>query len=153
MHLTPLHTLTLYLSKTHCNITFKSRKLSLSCRPSDQTFECISHSWRECWCPVHTNLLYLIILIKSRDEYKLWSSSPCSFLSPPVTSYLLRSNRTLLLSTRVSNTLNLCSFLRRRVQATQHKRADVVYVQFYPFLYRRRWYITKDFFLLDLPFW
>jgi hypothetical protein len=41
------------------------------------------------------------------EEYKLWSSSLCSFLQPPLTSYLFGPN--ILLSTLFSNTLNLCS--------------------------------------------
>jgi hypothetical protein len=46
----------------------------------------------------------LIILIILGEAYKLWSSSLCSFLQPPVTSSLFGPNITLF-----PNTLSLCS--------------------------------------------
>jgi hypothetical protein len=48
-------------------------------------------------CPAYLILLALITLTILGEEYKPCSSSLCSFLQPPVTSYLLGSN--ILLST------------------------------------------------------
>jgi hypothetical protein len=49
----------------------------------------------------------LIIIIILGKQYKLWSSSLCSFLRPPIISSRFGPN--ILLNTVFSNTLSLCS--------------------------------------------
>jgi hypothetical protein len=54
----------------------------------------------------------LIILIILGGVYKLWTSSLCSFLQPPVSASLFGPN--ILLNTLFSNTLSLCYSLNVR---------------------------------------
>jgi hypothetical protein len=65
-------------------------------------------------CPAHITLRDLIILIMSGEEWKLRSSSMCSFLMPPTISTLLSPN--IHLSTLFSNTLSLWTSLNIRDQ-------------------------------------
>jgi hypothetical protein len=51
------------------------------------------------------------------EQYKLWSSSLCSFLQPPITSFPFGLN--ILISTLFSNNLSLCSSLNVRDQVSQ----------------------------------
>jgi hypothetical protein len=82
--------------------------------------------------PVRFTLLNLIMLIILGKEYKLWNSSLCSFLQPPVTSSLFDPN--ILLSTPFSNILSLyCTPVQNRRQ-----NYGFVYSHFYVFRQQMR---------------
>jgi hypothetical protein len=68
----------------------------------------------------------LIILIILGKKNKLWSSSLCSFLQPPVTSSLYGPN--ILLNILFLNTLSVFSSLISETNFHTHKLTDIIIV-------------------------
>jgi hypothetical protein len=93
----PPHPIVLVFLLVSFLLAFPQKPYIHSFMPHSCYMPCPSHPpWLD-----HSNYL--------REEYKLWSSSLCSFLQPPVTSFLFDPN--ILLNTLFSNTLNICSSL------------------------------------------
>jgi hypothetical protein len=94
-----------------------------------------SFSPPSCYMPADLIRLHLIILIKLSNEYRLWSSSLCSFHQPPVNSSLSSPNT--LLSILLSSTLSPCSSLNPRDKVSHlykpTKNNGFVYSNFYAY--------------------
>jgi hypothetical protein len=112
----PVHTTPSCLSKIDVLSTHLRLGLPSGLFPSGfltKTLYAFLFSPNRATCPAHFILFNLIFLIIFGKDYKLWRTSLCSFLQPPVTS-LFGPN--ILLSTLFSNTLSLCSSLNVRDQ-------------------------------------
>jgi hypothetical protein len=117
-HNNPIYTIPSYLSTIHFNLvnppTSSSSQWSLYFWLSTNVLYAFFFSIHAI-CPAHLIPLALIILIILGEGHKLWSSSLCSFLQPPVTLALF--GQSILLNALFSHTLSLCSSLNVRDQA------------------------------------
>jgi hypothetical protein len=99
--------------RTHLRLVF----LVISFRLAFPAIACMhSSSTHSCYMPCSSHPPWLNRSFILGEEYKLWSSSLCSFLQSPITLSLFGQN--MLLSTLFSNTLSLCFTLNVRHQVS-----------------------------------
>jgi hypothetical protein len=108
----PGHKIIQYFLKIYFNIifpsTFRSPKLPLPFRFSDQNYVSIPHLSHACFMLRPSHIPWFDHPSNMWRSVQAWSSSICSVLQPPATSSVWSPN--ILLSTLFSNTLDLRSF-------------------------------------------